>query len=71
MVTMKLLMPVPDQDETVTVGARVVHVNRTGPRQAPWSEPGLGLQFIDGDDDFRVSIDRFLRQIVYRSTRTG
>jgi uncharacterized protein (TIGR02266 family) len=48
-------------DDPIAVQAKVVHVVEQGPRHAPWSEPGFGLQFIDGDDSFRARIDRFLR----------
>ena len=60
-VSMKLL--IPDRAEPLAVGARIVHVCARGPRHAPWSEPGLGLQFIDGSDDFRARIDRYLELI--------
>jgi uncharacterized protein (TIGR02266 family) len=59
LVAMKML--IGGNDDPVEARARVVHVVETGPRHAPWSEPGLGLQFIDGDDSFRARIDRFLK----------
>ena len=70
-VTLSLLMPTPGDDERIAVSARIVHVNRTGPRHAPWSEPGMGLQFIDGDDVFRTNVDRFLRRVSYRAKRAS
>jgi len=60
-VSMKLLMP--DRAEPLSVGARIAHVCLNGPRHAPWSEPGFGLQFVDGGDDFRERIDRYLERI--------
>ncbi len=59
LVAMKML--VGGTEDPVAVRAKVVHVVEAGPRHAPWSEPGLGLQFIDGDDSFRTRIDRFLK----------
>ncbi|HUJ26671.1 MAG TPA: PilZ domain-containing protein [Myxococcales bacterium] len=61
LLTMQLLMS--DHDDPLEVGARVVHRIRAGERQAPWTEPGVGVQFIDGDDEFRARIDRFLRKL--------
>lgn len=60
-VTMRLLMG--DHDEPLEADARIAHRIRAGERQAPWSEPGLGVQFIDGDDEFRARVDRFLRRL--------
>lgn len=60
-VGMRLLMP--DRAEPLVVGARIVHVCANGPRHAPWSEPGFGLQFVDGSDEFRTRIDRFIDQL--------
>jgi uncharacterized protein (TIGR02266 family) len=59
LVSMKML--VAGGDDPIAVQAKVVHVVQEGPRHAPWTEPGFGLQFIDGDDSFRSRIDRYLR----------
>jgi uncharacterized protein (TIGR02266 family) len=56
-------LALPDEENPVAVQAKVVHHLAGGPRHAPWSEPGLGLQFIDGDDAFRSRLDRHLALI--------
>jgi Tfp pilus assembly protein PilZ len=66
-VVMKLLLP--EHEDPVAVNARIVHVTQTGPRHAPWSEPGIGLQFIDGDDAFRTRVERFLDRIASSKRR--
>jgi Tfp pilus assembly protein PilZ len=57
-VAMKLLLPA--YDDAVVASAKIIHVSEGGPLHAPWSEPGIGFQFIDGDDAFRTRIDRHL-----------
>ena len=62
-----LWLELPDRDKPVAAQAKVVH-STAGVRSAmPWSEPGLGLQFIDGDDAFRARIDRHLARLAKRS----
>ncbi len=68
-VVMKLL--IPEHEDPVAVNARIVHVTQTGPRHAPWSEPGIGLQFIDGDDAFRTQVERFLDRIASSKRANG
>jgi len=29
----------------------------------PWVEPGLGLQFVEGDDAFRTRLDRQIKRL--------
>jgi uncharacterized protein (TIGR02266 family) len=57
-VGIKLLIPA--HDDAVAVSAKIIHVLEGGPPHAPWSEPGIGFQFIDGDDAFRTRVDRYL-----------
>jgi len=58
-----LKLGLPDRDRPVGVQAKVVHrVVGSGP-SALWSEPGVGLQFIGGDDSFRGRLDRYLTAI--------
>jgi uncharacterized protein (TIGR02266 family) len=67
-VAVSLLLP--DHDDPVSVRAKVVHVVQCGLRHAPWLEPGMGLQFIDGDDSFRARIDRHLQLAAASSSKT-
>ncbi len=53
----------PDAEEPVHVKGRIRHVvGRTGQR-APGAEPGLGIQFVNGDKDFRNRLHRFIDSI--------
>ena len=56
-------LALPDGDPAVAVQARVVHRVATGQRPLPWIEPGIGLQFVEGDDTFRARLDRQLRRL--------
>ena len=29
----------------------------------PWVEPGIGLQFVEGDDAFRARLDRQIKRL--------
>ena len=62
-----LWLELPDRDKPVAAQAKVVHSTAGGRSAMPWSEPGLGLQFIDGDDAFRARIDRHLARLAKRS----
>jgi hypothetical protein len=59
-VTAKLLLP---GGAPVTARARIMHVSENPPPHAPWSETGVGLQFIDGDDEFRTRLNDFLAML--------
>lgn len=50
-------LALPDGESPVQVRARIVHRVAPGEGSAPWSEPGIGLQFVEGDDDFRRRLD--------------
>ncbi|TMA26485.1 MAG: PilZ domain-containing protein [Deltaproteobacteria bacterium] len=60
-VGMKLL--IPQHDEPISASARIIHVAESSAGHAPWSEQGFGLQFIDGDDEFRTQIERYLDKV--------
>ncbi len=66
-VGVKLLLPA--YEDAVAVSAKIVHLSESGPQRAPWSEPGIGLQFIDGDDAFRTRIDRYLERMSNAAAR--
>lgn len=55
----------PDRDRPVSVQAKVVH--QSGADATHWTEPGLGLQFVDGDDTFRARIDRHLARLAVKT----
>ena len=60
-VTMRLALP--DGDAPVGVQAKVIHRVTAGQPQMPWVEPGIGLQFVEGDDAFRSRLDRQLQRL--------
>jgi hypothetical protein len=41
----------------------VIHRVVAGQPQMPWVEPGIGLQFVEGDDAFRSRLDRQLKRL--------
>lgn len=66
-VTVKLLLP---GGGPVTTRARIMHVSENPPRHAPWSEIGVGLQFIDADDEFRARLNDYLAKLTAHCTPT-
>jgi len=61
LVTMRLALP--DGDAPVGVQAKVIHRVLAGQPQMPWAEPGIGLQFVEGDDAFRARLDRQIKRL--------
>jgi hypothetical protein len=45
------------------VRARIIHRVAPGVEGAPWSEPGIGLQFVEGDDAFRRRLDAHVERL--------
>jgi hypothetical protein len=58
-----LRLAVPDGEPPVQVHARIIHRLAPGEGQTPWSEPGLGLQFVEGDDAFRRRLDAHVERL--------
>jgi uncharacterized protein (TIGR02266 family) len=55
-------LEIPDGDRPVPVQAKIIHV-RTSASSSPRRDPGIGLQFIGGDDSFRARLDRYIESI--------
>jgi uncharacterized protein (TIGR02266 family) len=58
-----LRLAVPDGEPPVHVHARIIHRVAPGEAQSPWSEPGIGLQFVEGDDAFRRRLDAHVERL--------
>jgi uncharacterized protein (TIGR02266 family) len=59
----RMRLTLPDGDAPVAVQAKVIHRVGAGQPQMPWVEPGIGLQFVEGDDAFRTRLDRQLKRL--------
>jgi Tfp pilus assembly protein PilZ len=58
-----------DGGSPLGVQARVIHRVTGGQAPSPWVEPGIGLQFVEGDDAFRARLDRQLERLNARRKR--
>jgi uncharacterized protein (TIGR02266 family) len=56
-------LALPDGESPVGVQARVIHRVERAQSPLPWIEPGIGLQFVEGDDAFRARLDRQLKRL--------
>ena len=62
---LSLSLELPHEDRPVPVHARVIHVRTPAQAlvRAPVLEPGVGMQFVVGDEEVRSRIDRYIESI--------
>jgi uncharacterized protein (TIGR02266 family) len=58
-----LRLGVPDGEPPVDVRAKIIHRVAPGEGETPWAEPGVGLQFVEGDDEFRRRLDAHVARL--------
>ena len=67
---LSVALELPHEDRPVPVHARVIHVRTPSQAllRAPRLDPGVGMQFVGGDQDFHSVIDRYIDSIPRESS---
>jgi uncharacterized protein (TIGR02266 family) len=56
-------LALPDGDRPVPVDAKIIHVRTPSQSRATRLDPGVGVQFVGGDETFRARVNRYIESI--------